>query len=88
MISQNLILNCPVTVSDVTQAENFYGRDIHALKGKTTRSKTNQVVIDYMEIPKSVLERNKNITLSIDIMYVNRTPFVTTIIRHVKFTTV
>ena len=41
-----------------------------------------------MEIPKSILEINKNITLSIDIMYVNKIPFVTTISRHVEFTTV
>ena len=41
-----------------------------------------------MEIPKSILESNKNITLSIDIMYVNKIPFVTTISRHVEFTTV
>ena len=40
MISQNLILNCPVTVSDVARADKIYGKDIHALKGKTTRSKS------------------------------------------------
>ena len=39
-------------------------------------------------MPKIILERNNNITLSIDIMFVNKIPFVTTIIRHVKFTTV
>ena len=33
MISQNLILNCPVTVVDVARAEKIYGKDIHALKG-------------------------------------------------------
>ena len=41
-----------------------------------------------MEIPKSILESNKNITLSLDIMYVNKIPFFTTIIRHVIFTIV
>ena len=28
IISNNLILNCPVTASDVVCAENFYGQDI------------------------------------------------------------
>ena len=37
---------------------------------------------------KSILERNKNITLSIDIMFVNKIPFVATISRHVKLKTV
>ena len=39
-------------------------------------------------MPKNILENNKNITLSIDIMFVNKIPFVTTISRHNKFTTV
>ena len=39
-------------------------------------------------MPKNILENNKNITLSIDIMFVNEIPFVTTISRHIKFTTV
>ena len=36
IISKNLFLNCPVTASDVVRDEKIYGRDIHALKGKTT----------------------------------------------------
>ena len=88
IISKNLILNCPVTTCDVAWADKIYGKDIHALKGKTTRSKPKQVVIDYMVMPKSILERNMNITLSIDIMFVNKIPFVTTMSQHIKFTTV
>ena len=38
MISENMILNCPVIVEDVIRADKFYGRDIHSLKGKTTRT--------------------------------------------------
>ena len=88
MISQNLIMNCPETLDDVVRADKFYGKDTHALKGKTTRSKPKEVVTYYMEILRSIIESNKNITLSIDIMYVNKIPFLTTICRHVKFTTV
>ena len=76
-----------MTASDVDQAENIYGKDIHALKGKTTRTKPKPVVINYMVMPKNILENNKNITLSIEIMFVKTIPFVTTISRHIKFTT-
>ena len=72
IISKNLILNCPVTAGDVARAEKNYGKDIHALKGKTTRTKPKPVVIDYLVMPKNILENNKNITLSIDIMFVNK----------------
>ena len=77
-----------MTASDVSRAENIYGKDIHDLKVKTTRTKPKPVVIDYMVMPKNILENSKNITLSIDIMFVNKIPFVTTIGRHIKFTTV
>ena len=52
IISNNLILNCPVTTSDVTRADKIYGKDIHDLKGKTTRTNPKPVVIDYMVVPK------------------------------------
>ena len=77
-----------MTASDVARADKIYGQDIHALKGKITRAKPKPVVIDYLVMPKNILENNKKITLSIDIMFVNKIPFVTTISRHIKFTTV
>ena len=72
-----------MTASDVIRAD-----EIHALKGKTTRTKQKLAVINYLVKPKNILENNKKITLSIDIMFVKKIPFVTTISRHIKFTTV
>ena len=77
-----------MTVEDVIRSDKIYGRDIHSLKGKTTRTQPTRLVTDYVEIPPSVLKKNKHVTLSIGIMYVNRIPFVTTISRNIKFTTV
>ena len=37
MIRLNLIKNCPVTIRDVEIAEDIYGKDVAALKVKTTR---------------------------------------------------
>ena len=88
LISENMILNCPMIVEDVIRAGKFYFRDIHSIKSKTTRTQPTRLVTDYVKIPPSVLENNKHVTLSIDIIYVNRIPFVTTISRNIKFTTV
>ena len=41
-----------------------------------------------MDVPPAVLDSNKDITLSADILFVNRIPFYATISRHIKFTTV
>ena len=38
LIRMNAIRNCPVTVEDVNLAEQIYGPDISALKGKSTRT--------------------------------------------------
>ena len=63
-----MILNCPVTVEDVICADKFYGLDLHSLKGKNTHTQPTRLVTDYVEIPPSVMEKNKHVTLSIDIM--------------------
>jgi hypothetical protein len=38
-IVSNQIKNCPVTVADIDTAQMVWGKDISALKGKTTRKK-------------------------------------------------
>ena len=83
-----MILNCPVTTDDVDRANTIYGPSIATLKGKTTRTKSKPVVTDYVDIPIAVLDSNKDITLSADILFVNQIPFYATISRHIKFNTV
>ena len=39
VIQSNQIKDCPVTVDDIVTAHKIWGKDIAALKGKTTRSK-------------------------------------------------
>jgi hypothetical protein len=39
MIQSNQIKDCPVTVDDVIAANKIWGKDIAAIKGKTTRTK-------------------------------------------------
>ena len=34
-IKYNYIKDCPVTIDDINIAEDIFGLDIHALKGKT-----------------------------------------------------
>ena len=46
VIRSNQIKDCPVTVQDVDVALKIWGKNIAALKGKTTRSKMNPVARD------------------------------------------
>ena len=42
-MSQNLLPNCPITVDDITAADNIFGTDIGALKGKIPRIAPNRI---------------------------------------------
>ena len=42
---------------------------------------------DYVAVPHAIFEENRNVTLSVDVMFVNRIPFLTSISWHLKFTT-
>ena len=80
-------MNCPVTIEDVMRAEKINGPSVQALKGKTIRTKPSLVVSDYVAVPHAIFEENRNVTLSVDVMFVNRIPFITSISRNLKFTT-
>ena len=88
LIKNNIIFNCPITADDMDRSNTIYGPSIVTLKVKTSRNKYKPVVTDYVDVPPVVLEYNKDITLSADILFVNRIPFYATISRHINFTTV
>ncbi len=74
-IKNNLINNCPVTAEDVKNAEKIYGPSIAALQGKTTRTTPEEVKTDMIPVPPFIKEKYHNITLGIDIFFVNRQAF-------------
>lgn len=88
MVGGGMILNCPVTVTDVMQAEKIHGPSIATLKGKTVRCSPEPIVTDLIEVPTEVLETNQNVSLCGDLFFVNKLPFFATISRNIKFTTV
>ena len=87
LVKSNAVANCPVTLEDITIAENVYGPSIAALKGKTTRRTPNPVINDYIEVPQELVAKHKEVELSIDTLYVNGMPFLATISKDIKFRT-
>ena len=86
-IKKNMINNFTIIIEDVMRAERINGPSVQALKGKTIRTKPSPVMTDYVAVPHAIFEENQIFTLSVDVMFVNRIPFLTSIIRHLKFTT-
>ena len=85
IVNKNLVKGLHITREDVKRADEIYGPNVYALKGKTTNRKINHVIAPITEIPKEILKEYKNITLCIDIMFINGIKFLLTVSRNIDF---
>ena len=88
MVRSNIIVNCPVTFSDVKNSKLIFGPDITSLKRKSVRRKPASFVTDYVDIPKEILESRKELEVSTDVTFINKLPFLVSISQRLKFTTI
>jgi hypothetical protein len=88
VIRSNQIKDCLVTIQDIDVATKIWGKNISALKGKTTRSKTHLVARDYVNVPKELLKLHKEFFLTTDIFFVNKILFFLTLSQKICFTAV
>jgi hypothetical protein len=85
MIRMNQIKNCPVTITDVTNATKIWGPDLGALKGKTTRRTPPRVRQDEIDIPPELKARFDDVILCVDLMYAQGIPILSTIDKMIRF---
>jgi hypothetical protein len=88
VIRSNQINDCPATIQYIDVATKIWGKNIAALKGKTTQSKTHPVVRDYVKVPNELLKLHKEVFLTTDIFFVNKIPCFLTLSRNICFTAV
>ena len=90
MIDSGLLINSPITRKAVRDSIAIWGISEAHLKGKTTRTRGDAVIMNDIEIttiPPHILEHHKNIIIGMDITKVNKIPFLATISRVIKFGT-
>ena len=85
---QHLLKNNPLQCVDIKDAENIYGTNVGSLKGKTVTRKGLTVAGQITGVPPAIKQKYQNVTLCIDIMFVNKIPFLLTISRGLHFGTV
>ena len=73
------MLNCPLNQDDVRGAEDIWGGNLGCLKGNTPSQKTPHIKGENFPLPITILERFTNVTLAVDIMFINGVRFIDTI---------
>ena len=79
---------CPVTKADVKAAEDIYGPNLGALKGKTVAHPNPHVPAGVDPVPTPIMDVHCSVTLTIDVMFINKVAFLITTSRNLKFGTV
>jgi hypothetical protein len=87
--NKNRIKNCNVTGQDIPNAGHIFGPEKGSLQGKTVRKASDQVISGHLvPIPASILSHYRQVVFCVDVMKVNKMPFLVTISRAIKFGTV
>jgi hypothetical protein len=77
-LDNNAIRNCNLTREDVSAAEDIFGPDTSILQGKTTQHKASNQPTHLSPIPPDILSKYRDVTVFVDILFVNRIPFLIT----------
>jgi hypothetical protein len=80
--------NIPVTKADIKAADDIFGKNLGSLKGKMVRQSASHISVGVDAIPPEVLRAGRNVSVTIDIMFVNKLPFFITLSLEIKFGTV
>ena len=75
LIKNNQIKNCKVSVRNIDTAQEIWGKEISALKGKTVQGNPTVVALDRIKIPKEITNLKKKVFLTAEILFVNMIPF-------------
>jgi hypothetical protein len=87
MVSSSMIRNCPVTPGDISAANKIFGSNITSLKGKKVRITHYPILTEYVEMPREIVDLNKEVTIAADVMFVDGLRCMITTSINIKFMT-
>ena len=88
-LNNNWIHDLPFTSADARRAFDIYGTDPAHLMGKTRRQKPPPVpALMHIPLPTSIAQLHRNVTVSVDIFYINGIRFFHSISHNIQLRTV
>ena len=83
LIQSNQIKYFPVKVQEIDVDHNIWGKSVPSCKEKTTRKKPIFVSGNLVQVPEDLVNINKHIYLTSDLLFFNSNPFFLTLIRNI-----
>ena len=87
MVSSNMKTNSTVTSHKIQNSNKIFGPDIPSMKGKSFRRRPKSAVRDYVEILEEILRMKTDLEVLVDVIFVNKLPFLVSTSKILKFTT-
>jgi hypothetical protein len=84
LVCLNMIQDCPITTENIKHAHTLFGPDLATIRGKSVWRKPSRVVTDYVDISRTIVDVNKQVTLAVDVMFVNLVPFLVSVSRMIN----
>jgi hypothetical protein len=75
----NGIKNSPISARDVDMMNDILDVSLYRLKEKFIRRQLDEVETNMIPLPKSVEDHYKDVTLAVDVMHVNKIPFLVSV---------
>ena len=88
LVRLNLLKDCPISNTDIINANKIFGPDLANIRGKTVRRKPARVQTEYVDIPREILDIHRYVTLVADVMFVNKVPFLVSASRNLNLITI
>ena len=88
IVTHGLVHNCDITMEQIKDAYDIFGKEIFNIKGKWVRKKPEPVNQNCVAVPKSIATRHKKIILSVDMMYIQNLAMLVTASHVIKFATI
>jgi hypothetical protein len=79
MVRLNMLKDFPVTNDDIKNAHTLFGMDLTTIRGKTVWHRPKRVITDYVNIPWTLVDVNKQVTLAADDMFANLVSFLVSV---------
>ena len=87
MVRGHMLRDCNIATRNITNPKSIFGPNLHAIHGKTARRSPQPATTHYIDIPRVIHERNRDVDISADVFFINGLPFIVTRSRQLRFIT-